>query len=234
MRGDTYILLPAYNEGEHIADVIAGAREAMPDTDIVVIDDGSADTTALNALEAGAIVVPHPFNMGYGVALQTGYKFALANGAHYVVQMDSDGQHDPAGLARLLERVRSGHCDLCVGSRFLEGRTYSIPMARRLGMVFFRRVASYVLGQTITDPTSGFQAMNRRVLEFFAKDLYPGDYPDTDVLVLLHHHGFRIIEIPVVMRESRTGKSIHSGFKPVYYLFKMALDIPLNLLRREH
>lgn len=234
MHGDTLILLPAFNEGRHIAGIVAGVREAVPHTAILVVDDGSSDNTAESALAAGAIVVSHPFNMGYGVALQTGYKYAIASGAQFVAQMDSDGQHDPAGLDRLLERVRSGHCDLCVGSRFLEGDTYSIPIARRLGMIFFRRVASLLLKQTITDPTSGFQAMNRRVLEFFAKDLYPGDYPDTDVLVLLHRHGFRIEEIPVIMRASREGKSIHSGLKPVYYLFKMALDIPLNLLRREH
>lgn len=234
MRDDTLILLPAFNEGKHIAEVIGTVRDAMPEASILVVDDGSSDDTARNALSAGATVVTHPFNMGYGVALQTGYKYALASGVQFLAQMDSDGQHDPAGLARLLERVRSGQCDLCVGSRFLEGNTYAIPTARRLGMVFFRRIASFVLGQTITDPTSGFQAMNRRVIAFFAKDLYPGDYPDTDILVLLHHHGYRIVEIPVVMRPSRAGKSIHSGLKPVYYLFKMALDIPLNLVRREH
>jgi hypothetical protein len=100
-------------------------------------------------------------------------------------------------------------------------------------MFVFRRVASALLGYTITDPTSGYQAMNRAVCAFFAKDAYPGDYPDTDVLVMLHHHGFRVGEAPVLMHPRRAGASIHSGLKPVYYLFRMALEIPLNLLRRE-
>ena len=233
MTSDTLILLPAHNEEAHIASVIAGVREAAPGADIAVVDDGSTDGTAACAERAGARVLPLPFNLGYGVALQTGYKFALEQGYRYLVQMDSDGQHDAHGIASLLERVQRGACDICVGSRFLVGETYRVPQIRRVGMVIFRRVASLILGQTITDPTSGFQAMNRRVLEFFAKDAYPTDYPDTDVLVMLYHHGFRIAEAPVVMYAADTGKSIHAGLRPLYYLFKMSLAIPLNLLRRE-
>ncbi|MBI5094138.1 MAG: glycosyltransferase family 2 protein [Candidatus Hydrogenedentes bacterium] len=233
MTPDTLILLPAHNEAGHIASVIAGVRSSVKDADIAVVDDGSTDETAARAAEAGAIVLPLPFNLGYGVALQTGYKYALKRGYRFLAQLDSDGQHDAGGIPKLLERVRSGTCDICVGSRFLEGETYRVPQARRVGMILFRRVASYILGQTITDPTSGFQAMNRHVLEFFAKDSYPADYPDTDVLVMLYHHGFRIEEAPVVMYAGDTKKSIHAGLRPLYYLFKMSLAIPLNLLRRE-
>jgi hypothetical protein len=232
MHGDTLILLPAHNEAGHVARVVREVRGAVPGAAVVVADDGSTDDTAAEALGAGATVLPLPINLGYGGALQTGYKYALRHGFDYLVQLDADGQHDPAGIAVVLERVKRGRCDLCIGSRFLEGETYAIPWVRRLGMILFRRVASRLVGCTITDPTSGFQAMNRRVLAFFASDVYPGDYPDTDVLVLLHRHGFVIGEAPVTMYAGGA-KSIHAGVRPLYYLFKMGLDIPLNLFRQE-
>jgi glycosyltransferase involved in cell wall biosynthesis len=227
------ILLPAFNEAGHIGELVARVRDAAPGLDVVVVDDGSVDGTADAAVRAGATVLPLPFNMGYGVALQTGYKYALAEGYAYLVQLDSDGQHDPTGIEAILGPVRDDRCDVCLGSRFLEGESYAIPPSRRAGMILFRRVASAILGQTITDPTSGFQAMNRKVLAFFAGDAYPTDFPDTDVLVFLHRHGFRILEAPVVMHRDTTGKSIHSGLRPMYYLFKMSLTIPLNMLRKE-
>ncbi len=233
MHQDTLIILPAHNEERHVAEVVRAARAAAPGAAAVVVDDGSRDATRERALEAGAIVLSLPINLGYGTALQTGYKYALRHGFTYAVQLDSDGQHDPAGIPLLLERVKSGACDVCVGSRFLEGSPYAIPFTRRMGMYLFRRVASRLIGQTITDPTSGFQAMNQRVLRFFSSEVYPVDYPDTDILVLLHRNRFRIAEAPVVMRAADTGKSIHAGLRPVYYLFKMALAIPLNLIRTE-
>jgi len=231
MHRDTLILLPAYNEQEHIARVIASVRRQMPGIAVLVVDDGSGDATVEFALDAGAAVVSLPFNMGYGVALQTGYKYALRRGYSYLVQLDADGQHDPTGIPRLLDKVKSDACDLCIGSRFLEGGTYGISVPRRAGMWIFRRIASLILGKTITDPTSGFQAMNRRVLELYTHDSYPVDYPDVDVIVMLHRHGFRISEIPVIMHAGN-GKSMHAGLRPVYYLFRMGLDIPLNLIRR--
>lgn len=232
-KGSILAILPARNEASHVQGVIAGLRKAVSDADVVVVDDGSTDETARLAAEAGALVLSLPFNMGYGVALQTGYKYALRAGYEFLVQLDADGQHDPAGIPLVLDRVHSGSCDVCIGSRFLEGDTYHIPMFRRAGMILFRRVASALLGHTITDPTSGFQAMNRRVVAFFCRDSYPVDYPDTNVLVMLHRNGFRVSEAPVIMQSSASGQTIHAGLKPLYYLFKMALDIPLNLLRKE-
>lgn len=227
------ILIPAYNEAAHIGGLVARVRAVMPAADIVVVDDGSTDTTAAVARGAGAVVLPLPCNSGYGVALQAGYKYAQRRGFAYLVQLDGDGQHAPEGIPAMLERVQSGACDLCLGSRFLEGSTYPIPPLRRLGMMFFRRVASAILGQTITDPTTGFQAMNARVIDFFCHDRYPVDYPDTDVLVMVHRHGFRICECPVTMCDNPDGRSMHTGLRPFYYLFKMSLAIPLTLLRRE-
>ena len=234
MESGTIVLLPAFNEAAHIEEVIAGVYRAASGANVVVVDDGSNDGTGDRARSAGATVVRMPTNMGYGVALQAGYKYAMREGAEYVVQLDADGQHDPIAIPRLVERVARGDIDLCIGSRFLEGESYAIPTTRRAGMILFRRIASMVLGTTITDPTSGYQAMNRRVVEFYCRDAYPTDYPDVNVLVMLHRHGFRIAELPVEMFASADNKSIHAGVRPAYYLFKMGLDIPLNLLRREH
>jgi glycosyltransferase involved in cell wall biosynthesis len=231
MSSDTIILLPAFNEEANIARVIERVRSAVPDAAVVVVDDGSRDATSERALEAGATVLTLPYNLGYGVALQTGYKFAMRSGYSYLVQLDADGQHDAQCIPRLLDYVRGGKSNLCIGSRFLDGDTYAVPFARRAGMYVFRRVASTLLRQTITDPTSGFQAMDRRVLELYCHDSYPVDYPDVDVIVMLHRHGVRIAELPVTMFPS-AGKSMHAGLRPVYYLFRMGLDIPLNLMRR--
>ena len=233
MSARVMILLPAYNEASRLADVIAGVCSIFGDAAVVVVDDGSGDDTGLQALKAGATVLTLPFNLGYGVALQAGYKHALREGYEYVLQMDADGQHDPASIPALLKPVLENRCDLCIGSRFLEGNSYPIPPGRRLGMAVLRRVASRLTGRTVTDPTSGFQAMNRRVLEFYSRDSFPVDYPDVDVLVMLHRHAFRVLEVPVTMHPRMSGMSLHSGLKPVYYLFKMGVDIPLNLLRRE-
>jgi glycosyltransferase involved in cell wall biosynthesis len=130
MSSGTMVLLPAFNEAEHIAGVIDGVRKNASGADIVVIDDGSSDGTGERARSAGATVLRMPTNMGYGAALQTGYKYAKRMKAEYVVQLDADGQHNPAAIPRLIERVSRGDIDLCIGSRFLEGQSYAIPATR--------------------------------------------------------------------------------------------------------
>lgn len=225
------VIIPAYNEAGKIAEVIGRARSAVPAADILVVNDGSSDRTASIAEQAGAIVVSHPFNMGYGVTIQTGYKYALAHGYDYLAQIDGDGQHDPADIAILLVPLMAGEADFVLGSRFLGAESYQPPLARRLGMTFFRGLVRLATGLPITDCTSGFQALNREVIRFFARDIFPVDYPDADVLITLHRAGFRIRELPVRMYASSSGKSMHNGFKPVYYMFKMFLSILVTLLR---
>lgn len=231
MSADTLVIIPAYNEAPRIAAVIAGVRRALPQADVVVIDDGSSDGTAAAAGAGGARLIRHPFNLGYGVAIQTGYKYALAHDYRILVQIDGDGQHDPAGLPALLAPLLAGEADFVLGSRFLAAGSYAPPLLRRLGMVFFRKVVSFLVGQPITDSTSGFQAFNREVTAFFATEVFPCDYPDADVLLCLHRAGFTIREVPVRMLASPSGKSMHDGLKPLYYVFKMLLSIAVTLLR---
>lgn len=228
----TVVLIPAYNEAPRIGALVHRVREICPQHDVVVVNDGSRDDTARVSREAGAEVLSHPFNMGYGVTIQTGYKYAFCYGYDYLIQMDGDGQHDPAFLPRLLAPVLAGETDFALGSRFLGKDSYSPTAARRVGMVFFSWLISSLIHQRITDSTSGFQAFNRRVIEFFTTEVFPCDYPDADMILTLHRAGFRIAEVPVTMRASVNGKSMHAGWKPLYYMFKMLLSIFVTLLRK--
>lgn len=230
----TLVIIPAFNEAPRIARVIADVRAALANTDIVVVNDGSRDDTARGAREAGARVLTLPFNLGYGVALQTGYKYALAYGYDFVLQMDADGQHEARDLPKLLAAVQSERADVAIGSRFLNGTPYHATFARRAGMKLFAAIASALTRTHVTDPTSGFQALNRRVVEYYASSAYPVDYPDADVLLMLHYAGFRFTEVPVTMYPSARGQSMHDGLRPLYYIFKMFLSIFMVLLRGKH
>ncbi|MBC7237812.1 MAG: glycosyltransferase family 2 protein, partial [Chloroflexi bacterium] len=198
-----------------------------------VIDDSSWDETATVAAQLGAQVVSLPCNLGYGGALQTGFKYALERGYDYAVTLDADGQHDCASIAALLAPVQAGIVDVAVGSRFLGSIEYRTTWAKRLGMKLFGALVAHYTGRRITDVTSGFQALNRQVLAFFARDNYPTDYPDADTLLLLHYAGFRVTEVPVRMRNRLTGVSMHSSWKVFYYVFKMLLAVFIVWLRQK-
>jgi glycosyltransferase involved in cell wall biosynthesis len=226
------VIIPAYNESGRIASTIAGIKK-FSDADIIVVSDGSTDDTVNEAKGAGAAVIDLPFNLGYGAALQTGFKYALKKGYEFAVQMDADGQHDPSSIELLITPVIKDEVDVVIGSRFLDKGNYKAPFVRRIGMYFFGIIASIVTGRKITDPTSGFQALNKKVMEFYASNAYPIDYPDADVLIMLHRKGFRFKEIPVIMHNAAK-PSMHGGIlKPLYYIFKMLLSIFVTLLRKE-
>ncbi|MBI5478564.1 MAG: glycosyltransferase family 2 protein [Deltaproteobacteria bacterium] len=229
---ETLVLIPAFNEEPRLPEVLQQVRQVAPRLDVLVVNDGSTDATSAVARAAGARVCAHPFNLGYGVALQTGYKYALRAGYRFVVQLDADGQHDPAYVAALLQAVEGA--DVVLGSRFREPGSYRPPLLRRAGMILFARVASMLMGQRITDPTSGFRVLSRRALQFCASDSFPVDYPDADMLVAFHRAGLRVAEVPVRMHASAESGSMHGGLRPLYYVFKMGISIPLTMLRREH
>ncbi len=223
--------MPAYNEARRIGSVIEDVRNRVAG-DVLVVDDGSTDDTAGEARRGGARVAVHPVNLGYGAALQTGYRYALRHGYDAVLQLDADGQHDPASIPRLLAAL--SEADVVVGSRFLEGGSYRPPPLRRIGMWLFGKVATALAGRRITDPTSGFQAISREALRFYAHERYPVDYPDADVLAMVARSGLRLVEVPVRMLESPEGKSMHAGvLKPIYYVFRMSLALALVPLRSE-
>lgn len=218
-------IVPALNEGSRVARIVRGLRHAAPGLDVLVVDDGSVDDTAARARAEGAGVVSHPFNLGYGAALQTGYKHAVRHGYVRVVQMDADGQHDPADVPRLMAPLREGAADVVIGSRFVEASGYRMGAARAAGRAFFQRLLVTCGGPHVADPTSGFQALGRAAFTFCCGDFYPSDFPDVDVLLLLHRRGFRVLEVPVTMAPSPPGHvPMHAGLRALYYPYKMLLS----------
>ena len=226
------IVIPAYNEEKNIGAVLKGIQNQSPGLPILVINDGSSDNTEQVVLEHNAEVISLPYNSGYGIALQTGFLYAVKNDFSIVIQMDSDGQHDPANIKDLIEAVQKDNCDVVIGSRFLSKDSYKSSLARHAGMLLFGSIASFLCGQKVTDPTSGFQALKGQAIHFAASDNYPPDYPDADFIILLNRCGFRVKEIPVTMHASPEKESMHHGHKTIYYVFKMFLSIFVTLLRR--
>jgi len=227
------IIMPAHNEAQNLPMVLAELREHLPDADVVVIDDYSGDETVAVAMSLGAQVVSLPCNLGYGGAVQTGFKYAVERGYDCAVMLDADGQHDPACVPALLVPILAGEADVAVGSRFLGTVAYRVSWPKRVGMRLFATIVAHFSKRPVTDPTSGFQALNREALRFFAQDNYPSDYPDADTLLLLNYAGFRVVEVPVHMRERLAGLSMHSSWKVIYYIFKMLLAIFIVLLRQK-
>jgi hypothetical protein len=224
-------IIPALNEGRRVGGVIADLKRALPSLDVVVVNDGSVDDTEVVARRAGARVVTHPYRLGYGAALQTGYLYALRNGYDRAVQIDGDGQHDASLAPALLALIREDRADIALGSRFLCGRPVAMPLARRFGSATLRRLGRALAGITCTDPTSGFRAFDRAALTLLASDDFPHDYPDMDVLIRLRFAGIRIAEIPATVRERSGGTSMHSGWKPLYYAYKVALASVMAAVR---
>jgi glycosyltransferase involved in cell wall biosynthesis len=218
------LLIPAWNEARHLEGVLERARAAAPGFEIVVVDDGSTDATARVAAGAGARVVRHPVNLGYGAALQTGYKLALREGVDLLVQMDADGQHDPKDVTALAAPVLRGELDVAIGSRFLARGDYPMGALRDTGRRLFRWLARR-LGLEVTDPTSGFQALSARALALYARDFFPSDYPDVDVLVAAHRSGLSVGEVPVEMAPGERASTLHGGIAPIYYVYKMLLSL---------
>jgi len=225
-------IVPALNEEHSLPRVIDELRAFDPALDIVVVDDGSVDRTAEVAAANGARVLRLPFNLGIGGAVQTGFRYAFEHGYDFAVRIDGDGQHDPSQLDRVLAPVLCGEADIAVGSRFAtESDGYRSSRTRRFGIRLLARVVSRIVGQRVTDTTSGFQALNRHGIALFARD-YPHDYPEVEATVMVFRHRLRLVEVPVTMRERRGGRSSITALRSVYYMVKVLLAIFVGLFRR--
>jgi glycosyltransferase involved in cell wall biosynthesis len=217
-------VVPAFNEQNAIGGVVRELLRVRPKLDVLVVDDGSEDDTAARARRAGATVLRLPFNLGIGGAVQTGFLYADRNGYDATVQVDGDGQHIPTEIPRLLEAMERSGADVVIGSRFLGNRSFASSRVRRIGIRAFALVNSLVLGQRITDNTSGFRACNRNAVRFLSEN-YPQDYPEPESVIVLGRNGFMLAEVSVRMREREHGRSSISALRAVYYMVKVMLAI---------
>ena len=226
-------VVPAYNESSTIVGVIEALRERAPRFDVLVIDDGSTDDTADVATLAGPRVLKLPFNVGIGGAVQAGFVFAREHRYDFMAQVDGDGQHEPAELEKLVAVMADGQGpDMVCGSRFLsDDFHYPAPVSRRTGIHVFAALLSRIVGQRVSDPTSGFRLYNRQAIELFARD-YPHDYPEVEAVLMLHHHRLRMREVPVKMYTRGGGVSSISSGKSAYYMIKVLLALLVGLARR--
>ena len=223
MRNNILIVIPAYNEAQTLASLLGSLTTYRNRYDLLVVDDGSADQTAQIARTMGIPVLQLPANLGIGGAMQTGFKYAAENKYELVIQLDGDGQHDPAWLDKLVEKITSGQANCVIGSRYMKtnpDRDYRTPLPRRIGMLFSTSLLFLATGKLIYDTTSGFRALDRQAFTFFARE-YPTDHPEAEALFLLHRTGFVIDEIPVKMRQRQAGTSLFSWYKSAIYPFRV-------------
>ena len=226
-------VVPAYNEAATVGAVVGALHRDAPGWDVLVIDDGSTDDTAAVAAAAGARVVRLPFNLGIGGAVQAGFRYAREEQYDLMVQVDGDGQHVPSEIPRLLgAHAADPRLDMVCGSRFLsEDRRYPAPISRRTGIHLFAFLLSRIVGQRVSDPTSGFRLYNRRAIGLFARD-YPHDYPEVEATVMVVKHRLQLCEVAVHMRERRAGRSSIGALSSIYYMVKVLLAVFVAMFRR--
>jgi glycosyltransferase involved in cell wall biosynthesis len=226
----TLIVMPALNEEEAIGSVIAEVHDKLPGVHVLVVDDGSTDSTAAIARDAGATVLSLPFNLGVGGAMRAGFRFALAHGFDNVVQVDSDGQHDPVGVPALVDGL--AEADIVLGARFAGEGEYTVRGPRKWAMVVLAGVISRLARTRLTDTTSGFRASGPRAVRLFANH-YPAEYlGDTiESLVIAARAGCVIAQLPVAMRPRAGGVPSHNPWKAATYLGRAAMALVIALIR---
>lgn len=225
------IIIPAYNESANIENTVKDIVTNAPDFDYVIINDCSTDNTLEICERNGFNVVNLPLNLGIGGAVQTGYRYAYNNSYDIAVQVDGDGQHDPAFLEKMAETMLAENADMLIGSRFIEKEGFQTSRARRMGITYFTWLIKLFTRKKITDPTSGLRMINSDIIEIFAES-YPRDYPEPESVVHVIRLGKNVREIPVIMRERQGGKSSIRFFSSIYYMIKVTVAILTELMRK--
>lgn len=226
----TLIVMPALNEEGSVADVVAEVRSKLPGVACLVVDDGSTDRTAERAEAAGAVVASLPYNLGVGGAMRLGFVYALENGYDNVVQVDSDGQHDPGNVPELIAALENA--DVVLGARFAGAGSYEVRGPRKWAMLALSSVLSRVARVKLSDTTSGFRASGPRAVRLFAEH-YPAEYlGDTiESLVIAARSGCTIAQVPVAMRQRAAGNPSHNPVKSAVYLARAGLALVFALVR---
>jgi glycosyltransferase involved in cell wall biosynthesis len=227
----TLVIIPAFNEEETLRSVILGIRSFLSQADILVVNDGSTDSTANIAREEGVLILEHPYNMGIGATMQTGFIYALRNGYDIAIQIDGDGQHNPEFLPSLIKPLLTGQANLVIGSRYLSDGGFKSTLPRKMGIKFFSSIIWILTKKRVTDPTSGFRAIDRKGLELFVNE-YPSDYPEVEALISSSKKGLHFKEIPARMRDRQGGTSSIGILSALYYMVKVTLSISIGSFRR--
>lgn len=225
-------IVPAYNEGKNIYNVVRKIKSCNPGFDVIVINDGSEDNTPSEAVRAGVKVLNLSNNLGIGGAVQTGYLYALENDYDAAVQIDGDGQHNSEDLCRLIKEIENNTADMVIGSRFVEKSNYKPGIFRNMGIHYFSKLVSLICNRNYYDTTSGYRIVNRKGIELFAK-YYPEDYPEVETIVYAVKHNLRVKEIKVEMRKRQGGKSSITPLKSVYYMVKVTSALLIQPERKE-
>ncbi len=226
------VIIPAYNEEKNIVKTVKNIQALKLPThtiDYIVINDGSCDNTKKVCIENKINMIDLPFNLGIGGAVQTGYKYAYYNKYDVAIQFDGDGQHDALYIENLLTEIEKGN-NIVIGSRFVsELSTFKSTRLRRIGINFLSNLIKIMTNKKIYDPTSGFRACDKKIIELFQHD-YPSDYPEPDSIVTVIKKGYQVSEIPVKMNKRENGKSSINFIKSIYYMIKVSFAITIAAL----
>ncbi len=231
---DLLIIIPAYNEEKNIEKLLKKLEqpEIASIADVLIMNDASSDATNWIVKEHHYEIVTHVFNLGYGSALQLGYKYAIRRGYDYVIQMDADGQHDVCNIPVIYEKLKTKdengkYPDIVLGSRFMEGSSeFPVSLPKKMAWSLFRGMIRMGTGRRIVDPTTGLQGLSRRVVIFYSQyNHFDDKYPDANIIMQMLLLGYRLVEVPAVMHIRTEGVSMHSGIKPVFYMFRMFFSI---------
>jgi glycosyltransferase involved in cell wall biosynthesis len=225
-------VIPAYNEAENIEKVLKEIKSDAPFADILVINDCSKDSTKEIVEANGVKCITGIFNLRYAWAVQTGIKYAYQNNYDYVIQFDADGQHIAKEAIKLYDKMKETNCDIVIGSRYLKDMGYPCPFMRRVGTRIFEVMIKLFCHQRIADPLSGFQCLNKKVIERYSKmGNYP-EFPDANLIIEMLLQGYKIEEVPVKMRLREAGESMHGGIiKPIKYMINMFYTIIFILIQ---
>lgn len=227
------IIIPAFNEEKSLPKLLKAINDSKIIADIVVVNDCSTDNTLKAVNKEGIVTLNLPINLGIGGAMQTGYKFAAEKGYDLAVQVDGDGQHLPSEINKLLKVQEESGANMVIGSRFLLKKEYQQKFLRMLGIYIFTFIVRLLTGQKITDATSGFRLVDKKVIKLFS-DYYPTDYPEPEVLIYLNRRGMKAIEIPVKMNQREEGKSSITFVKSIYYMIKVISSMILEKIRSKN
>lgn len=220
----TLVIIPAYNEEDNIESVLESLKYSYPNSDYIVINDCSTDNTKEILKASHAVYIDLPVNLGIGGGVQTGYRYALERDYDIVIQFDGDGQHDAAYIKDLIDPIENGQADIVIGSRFISREGFQSSALRRFGISFLSALICILCGVRVKDVTSGMRAVNRKMIEEYARN-YAQDYPEPEAILTAGLMNARIQEVPVQMHERQGGTSSINAMRSVYYMIKVSIAL---------